>query len=200
MPTIQHTLVLCPKPEARLAVLRQFLKGVKTATVVFFDEKRLSLLPKIAAALKQDDLRVDVLNEADDLETVGVFEAFVDGKRAVDDGPGGAGPRRPADGSRGKFRRPADRTIGRGARRARAARRRADDLREEADDLENKLGVGVDEVAASDKQACGCWGAGGCCVIRCSAYDDGPEGVRSPVDCQWTRPRVGGSRVLHLPY
>ena len=81
MPTIQHTLVLCPKPEARLAVLRQFLKGVKTATVVFFDEKRLSLLPKIAAALKQDDLRVDVLNEADDLESrSSAFEAFVRGE------------------------------------------------------------------------------------------------------------------------
>ena len=76
MPTIQHTLVLCPKPEARLAVLRQFLKGVKAATVVFFDEKRLTLLPKIASALKQDDLRVDVLNEFDDLESrSSAFEA-----------------------------------------------------------------------------------------------------------------------------
>ena len=81
MPTIQHTLVVCPKPEARLAVLRQFLKGVKAATVVFFDEKRLSLLPKIAAALKQDNLRVDVLNEADDLESrSSAFEAFVRGE------------------------------------------------------------------------------------------------------------------------
>ena len=81
MPSIQHTLVLCPKPEARLAVLRQFLKGVKAATVVFFDEKRLSLLPKIAAALKRDDLRVDVLNESDDLESrSSAFEAFVRGE------------------------------------------------------------------------------------------------------------------------
>ncbi len=84
MPTIQHTLVLCPKPEARLAVLRQFLKGVKAATVVFFDAKRLSLLPKIASALKQDDLRVDVLNEADDLESrSSAFEAFVSGETDV---------------------------------------------------------------------------------------------------------------------
>ena len=81
MPTIQHSLVLCPKPEARLAVLRQFLKGVKAATVVFFDAKRLSLLPKIAAALRKDNLRVDVLNESDDLESrSSAFEAFVRGE------------------------------------------------------------------------------------------------------------------------
>ena len=81
MPTIQHTLVVCPKPEARLAVLRQFLKGVHVPTVVFFDEKRLSLLPKIASALKQDNLRVDVLNSEDDLESrSSAFEAFVKGE------------------------------------------------------------------------------------------------------------------------
>jgi superfamily II DNA/RNA helicase len=89
MPSIAHSLVICSKPEARLAVVRQFLKGVfeanaETAAVVFLDAKRLSLLPKIAAVLSQDGLKVDVLDEIADLGSrSSAFEAYVKGETDV---------------------------------------------------------------------------------------------------------------------
>ena len=162
MPTIQHTLVLCPKPEARLAVLRQFLKGVKTATVVFFDEKRLSLLPKIAAALKQDDLRVDVLNEADDLESrSSAFEAFVRGEVDVllttDLAARGLDAPRTSLVINFDVPRTATDYLHRAGRTARLGRSGAvlticeKSERFALERFGNKLGVGVDEVAAGSE-------------------------------------------------
>ena len=162
MPTIQHTLVLCPKPEARLAVLRQFLKGVKAATVVFFDGKRLSLLPKIAAALTQDDLRVDVLNEADDLESRSTaFEAFVSGEVDVllttDLAARGLDAPRTSLVVNFDVPRTATDYLHRAGRTARLGRNGAvlticeENERFVVERFGNKLGVGIDEVAAGSE-------------------------------------------------
>ena len=162
MPTIQHTLVLCPKPEARLAVLRQFLKGVKAATVVFFDEKRLSLLPKIAAALTQDDLRVDVLNESDDLESrSSAFEAFVKGETDVllttDLAARGLDAPRTSLVVNFDVPRTATDYLHRAGRTARLGRRGAvlticeKSERFALERFGNKLGVGIDEVVAGSE-------------------------------------------------
>ena len=163
MPAIQHSLVLCPKPEARLAVLRQFLKGVsKAATVVFFDEKRLSLLPKIASALKQDNLRVDVLNEADDLESrSSAFEAFVRGEVDVllttDLAARGLDAPRTSLVVNFDVPRTATDYLHRAGRTARLGRNGAvlticeKSERFALERFGNKLGVGIDEVAAGSE-------------------------------------------------
>ena len=162
MPTIQHTLVLCPKPEARLAVLRQFLKGVHVPTVVFFDAKRLTLLPKIAAALKQDNLRVDVLNEADDLESrSSAFESFVGGETDVllttDLAARGLDAPRTSLVVNFDVPRTATDYLHRAGRTARLGRNGAvlticeENERFVVERFGNKLGVGIDEVAAGSE-------------------------------------------------
>ena len=162
MPAIQHTLVLCPKPEARLAVLRQFLKGVHVPTVVFFDEKRLTLLPKIAAALKHDNLRVDVLNEADDLESrSSAFEAFVRGEVDVllttDLAARGLDAPRTSLVVNFDVPRTATDYLHRAGRTARLGRNGAvlticeENERFVVERFGNKLGVGIDEVAAGSE-------------------------------------------------
>ena len=162
MPTIQHTLVVCPKPEARLAILRQFLKGVHVPTVVFFDAKRLSLLPKIAAALKQDNLRVDVLNESDDLESrSSAFEAFVRGEVDVllttDLAARGLDAPRTSLVVNFDVPRTATDYLHRAGRTARLGRNGAvlticeENERFVVERFGNKLGVGIDEVEAGSE-------------------------------------------------
>ena len=69
-----------PEAGGALSGFETVFKGVKTATVVFFDEKRLTLLPKIASTLKHDDLGRRV-ERADDLESrSSAFEAFVEAR------------------------------------------------------------------------------------------------------------------------
>jgi len=135
------------------------LKGVHVPTVVFFDEKRLTLLPKIASALKQDDLRVDVLNESDDLESrSSAFEAFVRGEVDVllttDLAARGLDAPRTSLVVNFDVPRTATDYLHRAGRTARLGRNGAvlticeENERFVVERFGNKLGVGIDEVAA----------------------------------------------------